>query len=85
MADQYPDLNSVQADAYTRWAAITPNDGADLPMRPLAIVVGVAGNVSMVDIDGSTVTIALPAGIHRLRPVRVRATSTTATGLVALW
>jgi hypothetical protein len=65
---------------------VTPSDSTDLTDLALALWVGGAGNISLDTPDGSTVTISgIPAGtILPLRVKRVRATSTTATLIVAL-
>lgn len=91
MADpRYPEILD---GPYSAAAAITPADGADitpptaaLPAAARALVIGVAGNVA-VDLPngGTNVVIALPAGVHPIAVTRVRATGTTATGIVALW
>lgn len=49
------------------------------------IVVGVAGNVVIKGVDGNNATIALPAGVHKLGGIAIIKTSTTATGLTALY
>lgn len=66
-------------------AAVTPHDTNNIaPTRGL--YVGVAGDVKVVMLDGTTVTFtALAAGIvHPLTVVRVFSTNTTATNIVAL-
>lgn len=67
-------------------AAVTPNDGADLPKVFARITALVAGNVQVTCSGGGTVTLAIAAG--GVLPVfvdRVFATGTTATGIVALY
>lgn len=68
---------------------ITPSDTVDFPQRKLtkAIYVGVTGNVAAVRPDGRAVVFtAVPAGsILPIRCRRVNATSTTASGLEALF
>jgi hypothetical protein len=68
-------------------AAITPSDTVDLPAPARAIFVGGAGNIVLVTLGGTTLTFqGLLAG--QILPVaasRVRATSTTATNLIALF
>lgn len=78
-----PDLVSPARDG----AAITPDDGADLPSLPRAIWIGGGGALSMVMAGGGTVTLAgVPGGaLLPLRPRRVRASGTSATQIVALW
>ena len=74
-------------------AAVTPNDGADLtppttayPTPTRALLIGVAGTISVdMGIFGTAVSMTVPAGLLPLSVKRVRATGTTATGIVALW
>ena len=70
---------------------VTPNDGTDLAAVPGQVVVGVAvtgaGNVN-VDLPngGTAVLTGLAAGqMVDIAVKRVRATSTTATGIYALY
>jgi hypothetical protein len=66
-------------------AAVTPNNSVDLA-NPGYIAVGVAGNLNVDTINGDTVVVPAAAGIPV--PVlvkRVRATSTTATGIVVYY
>lgn len=85
MADPFPVYSPALSAPLTDWAAVTPSDTVDLPMRPRALFVGQAGNVVCRSLSGSEVTFALSAGWHPMRPVRILATGTTATGLVAGW
>ncbi len=66
--------------------SVTPNDGADIPIRARALYIGGAGNVSLVTLGGSTVTfVGLAAGsILPVTTARVLATGTTATNIVAM-
>lgn len=87
MADHVvrPGNSGIQASPY--YVAITPNDGADLPIITRGIWVGGAGNLSVVCLNtGATVTFSgIPAGtLLPLQTARVRATNTTATLLVAM-
>lgn len=64
-------------------ALTNPNAGAfvdatDLPFKPRAIHVSVAGNVKYVA-NGVTITEALEVGWHPIRPDQIYATGTTAT------
>jgi hypothetical protein len=76
------DFNSL------RWfaAAVTPNDGTDLPRLAAAITCTGAGDISVITSGGDTVTLFCDAG--GVLPVvvdRVRATGTDSTGIVALY
>jgi hypothetical protein len=68
------------------WFYIVPSDTANLRVRPRAIYVGVAGNVSMRSASGETVIFkSLAIGYHPLRPNRVLSTGTTATDIIGLY
>lgn len=68
-----------------RAEAITPNDGADLAYTTRGIYVGGAGNI-VATVGGTDVTFnSVQAGtILPVRATRIKATNTTATGLVGL-
>lgn len=67
-------------------AAVTPNDGADLPKVFARIVALVSGNIVVVASGGGQVTLAALAGVPLpLFVDRVLSTGTTATGIVALY
>ena len=70
----------------TRALSVTPNDNDDLDFPARALYVGGGGDVSLIAVGGDTTTFAgLPAGfILPVRTSRVRATGTTATGIIAL-
>lgn len=81
---------------YTKAVAITPSDTVDFVAAGRgasaqallcdAIYVGVAGNVVVALQDGTLLTIAAVAGgVIPIAARRVNATSTTATGLFALY
>lgn len=85
------DIFSGRAGSVTgpaeRLAPVAPDDGADLPFGlTRSIYVGGAGALSVVDRHGQTVDIVSAAGqYHPIRVARVRATGTTATGVIALY
>jgi len=64
--------------------AVTPSDSVDDPNGPFTeLVVGVAGNLTVVTLGGSTVTYAAVAGQRiQVRVRRVKSTGLTATGVV---
>lgn len=67
-------------------AAVTPNDGADLPKIFARITAVGAGSIAVICSGGGQVTLGIAAG--GVLPVfvdRVLATGTTATGIVALY
>ena len=77
---------------YKNFVAITPSDTVDLNVKCQAIMVGVTGNVSVISQTptetgalATPATLVLTAGvIYEILPKRIRATGTTATGIVAL-
>ena len=80
MADRFQGHSGGMSGPAEIHVAITPNDGADLPFRPRAIVALTAGNVSLVDSAGTAITYPVTAGqVLPFRAMRVRATGTTAT------
>lgn len=76
---------SVTAPAIDAFA-VTPNDNVNLPQTVRALYIGVAGDISLVTAQGSTVSFTNLAGSMVL-PVttqRVRASGTTAGDIVGL-
>lgn len=73
--------------AANTWRAITPNDGTDIPNgSPTALVCSVGGNVVLVDYRGNEMTRVFAAEtIYAYQAVRIKATGTTATGIVGLY
>lgn len=67
------------------FAAVSPDNDNDLPFRPRYLIVGTAGTISCVDERGVTTSIPAQVGVLPIRPVRIRATGTTAAGIVACW
>jgi len=81
-----PGNSGVQASA--NYAAVTPSDSVNLPYITRGLYVGVAGNVSVVLPNSSTVVtfVGVPAGqILPIQTTRVNAALTTATSIVALF
>ncbi|RAH96532.1 hypothetical protein DLJ53_31975 [Acuticoccus sediminis] len=65
---------------------ITPNDTTDLTQAVRAIYVGNGGDVNLITASGSTVTFPAVGGsmVLPVATTRVRATGTTASGIVGL-
>lgn len=86
MADPY-NLAPPPVTSADRWFPIVPDDGADLAVKPRAVHCGgAAGAVTCLDAAGDAATFYIGLGVtHAIRPSRVLATGTTATGLVGLW
>jgi len=85
-----PDKFASHADGLTTpaqdFVAITPNDAADLADRPKALYIGGAGTLVLRNAAGASVAFAVQAGsVLPVRPNRVMATGTTATGIVGLY
>lgn len=84
-------LNYTQAG---RAAAVTPSNTANIPSvsggentQGCILYIGGAGNLKVLTIGGDEVTFqAVPVGTTlQVRVLRVFATGTTATNIVALW
>lgn len=65
-------------------AAVVPSDTVDLAFVARALYVGGVGNLALVTVDGSAITLVDAYGWVPVRAMRVRATGTTATSIVAL-
>lgn len=67
--------------------SVTPSDSTDLSHVSRGIYIAVAGHLSVVMESGVTLNFdnLAPGVVHAMRVRRVRATGTTATGVVALW
>lgn len=80
--------NSYDAMPTGHAAAVTTNNGADLPGGPCrSIYVGVSGDVK-VDMAGSGTGItykAMPVGWHPIKVKKIYATGTTATDIIAVY
>ncbi len=88
MAAADPYLKDITQVGPARYAVpVVPSDANDLATVPRAICVGADGNVVVVMSGNSQeVTVAMVAGtIYPLAPTRIKATGTTATGIVAVW
>lgn len=88
MADAFSDRQSGLESPAGDAAAITPDDSNDLPTSARAIYVGGGGDIVLDTVKGETSILfkAVPQGtILPVRAKRVRASSTTATNLIALW
>lgn len=87
MADAFGDRQAGLTSPANYAAAVTPNDDADLANTARALWVGTGGNIALVTAGGSAVTLTnVPGGtMLPVRTARVKATDTTATGIVAVW
>jgi hypothetical protein len=66
--------------------AVTPDDDTDLTTAADALYIGTTGDLSVITIGGDTVTFAnVPAGmVLPVSVLRVKATNTTASDIVAI-
>lgn len=85
MGDQFGKHNKGLTSPADKATAITPNDSTDLVDVPRGIYVGGTGNI-VATINGVDLTFnnAQAGTILPIRPTRIKATNTTATGLIAL-
>jgi hypothetical protein len=78
--------NTRNADPVAAFRSVTPNDDTDLPDGPCrALNVGTAGEASVVDMTGTTVTIYLTQGWNPCAVRRVRASGLEADDIVACY
>ncbi|MEM9839328.1 MAG: hypothetical protein AAF830_09255 [Pseudomonadota bacterium] len=70
----------------SRGTSVTPSDSADLPYTLKAFMVSVAGDVSVLTTGGDVLTLpACQPGLqYAVLATRLRATGTTASGIVGL-
>lgn len=84
-----PGRESGPLGPYRKAKAVTPSNSIDLPDGVCqALYCSGAGDINMDLIDGDTVVIAMTAGwvnVAHFLAKRIRAASTTATGIVALY
>lgn len=86
MAERFPYPPSLTSPI-TRGAAVTPDNDNDLATPSRALWVGTGGNISLILADDSAaITLTnIPDGtLLPVRAKRIRSTSTTASGIVAL-
>jgi hypothetical protein len=88
--NKYPTSSYLQASSMSFPAehaeTVTPSDSTDLVVVSRALWIGGAGNISVVMASGATVTFSgIVAGtLLPIRVSRVKATSTTATNIIAV-
>lgn len=69
-----------------RYEAVTPSDTVNLSKGTAdGFLIGGAGDIAIMGEDGDVVTMTAPAGILPCGGLRVYATGTTATGIVAIY
>jgi hypothetical protein len=70
--------------AARQWVAVTPSDTTELT-PPRGLLVGTAGNATLMDQTGATALMPLQAGYNPISPRRVFATGLTAANIIALY
>lgn len=87
ITDQFDSFAPGLTGPVTGGFDVTPNDGVDLGTLPRALMVTAGGDVAVVLQDGSSLTLpGLAVGvIYPVRPARILATGTTATGIKGLY
>ena len=86
MADTFEHFTPGLESPATTAVAVTPSDTADLAILPRALFATGAGEVKVTLQNGGMVVLPILAGPPLcIRPRRVWATGTTATGLVGVW
>jgi hypothetical protein len=86
MSDEWATQSTGISGPARNAAAVTPDDGVDLANVSRGIVVGTGGNIAVTMVGGMDVTIAVSDGaILPICVTRIKATGTTATGIVVLW
>lgn len=66
------------------YVPVTPNDTTDLGLFN-GLIVSVGGTLSVVDREGRTRNLTVPAGVLPISGTKVRATGTAATGITAIY
>lgn len=77
----------MQIDPYNRFYAVTPSDTVDLPWGPCeGIFIGGNGTLQVVAQDGTVTEFDHTKGVVLpVKAIRVNATNTSATKIVALY
>lgn len=78
---------SRQSAPARQWVAVTPSNTVNLPAGCCGLFVGGTGDIAAVGADGVVIVFpAIEAGrILPIGPIRINVTSTTATGIIALY
>jgi hypothetical protein len=85
MADTFSGHSNGLSSPAAQAAAVTPSDSTDLANASRALYVGTVGNLAIITVGGSTVTLVGASGWMPVRAARVLATGTTASDIVAVW
>ncbi len=86
MGDKFRDFETPLHGPFDNAADVTPSDSADLATPSRALYCLGPGNVRVTLVGSGTVTLPMVVGVPLVGRIRrVWATSTTATGIVAVW
>lgn len=87
MTDEFDNHGYSLDSPLANGASVTPSDSSDLATVSRCLFVGTGGNLVVVLNNGDEVTLnnVADGSYHPLRVKRVKATSTTATNIVALY
>ena len=88
MSNPFKELGTNPTGLIRNWVSVTTNDSTDnvgTGNVAIGLYITVAGDVVFTDIDGTDVTVTVPANFYLTCSVaRVKATGTTSTGIFAL-
>lgn len=85
MSDRFELLTPGLESPAAHLQDVTPNDSTDLTHASRALNVATTGSVRVTTVRGDTATVTIVAGTpFPVRAIRVWATGTTATGIVAM-
>jgi hypothetical protein len=85
-SNRYKLTNRAPAGGPQHLALVTPSDGEDLAHVSQWVFLGTGGALAVTTRGGETlVTPSLPAGWHLMELTRIRATGTTASGIMVGW
>ncbi|MBB5411914.1 hypothetical protein HDG34_005880 [Paraburkholderia sp. HC6.4b] len=84
--DQFSNLRPMLDSPARNFFLIEPSDSEQLPERPRAIRVGIAGDVAVIGDHGVEVLFenCYAGEVLPIRPIQIKASGTTASNLVAL-
>lgn len=82
-----PDFNVSFIPPASHAFGVTPHNTNELIHQTRGIYIGGAGNVTLVTVDGDTVTfVGMATGIiHPIRAKIIKASGTSATSIVGVW
>jgi hypothetical protein len=84
MPDPFAGRSDISSQGES-WKLLVTSDTVDFAVIPKALWVDVAGTLKIRGADGNDETFTVAAGLVPLRPTRVWAAGTTATGIKAIF